>query len=135
MGSVVQRVKELQLPENEYVVIGSGLLDALNLREAHDLDLAVSDQLFDAFAASGNFNKLERYGAEVLEGSTEVTKDIEVWKQWQDDLPFEVLSSKTVIVDGVAFAHPETIIGRKELRSLEKDLRDIKLLKEHYHYE
>lgn len=135
MGTIVQRVKQLALPDGEYLVIGSGLLDALNLRDAHDLDLAVSESLFEVFAASGDFKRLSKYGSEVLEGKTDSTKDIEIWKQWQDDLPFEVLIQRTVTVDGAVFAHPETIIGRKEARGLEKDLNDIRLLKEHYSYE
>lgn len=135
MGNIVQRVKQLVLPEGEYLVIGSGLLDALNLRDAHDLDLTVSESLFETFAATGEYNRLMKYGSEVLEGNTDATKDIEIWKQWQEDLPFDVLIQKTVTVDGAVFAHPETIIGRKEARGLEKDLNDIRLLKEYYHYE
>lgn len=126
MSSLVDRVKSLQLPKGQYVVIGSGLLDALGLRKAGDLDLAVSDTLFEQFHASGEYTLEEKYGAEVL-----TSDDIEIWKQWQKDLPFSELIKNAVEVDGVAFVHPDVIIQRKSERGLAKDIEDIRLLKEH----
>lgn len=134
MSRVIDEVVKLNLPEGEYVVIGSGLLDALELRPAGDIDLAVSPRLFEVFAGSGDFIQSQRYGADVLTGATSDTEHLEIWKQWQDDIPFFELIKNTVKVDGVTFAHPLTIIDRKQLRGQDKDLKDIALLKKHYDY-
>ncbi len=46
MSDYIKRVKKLNLPTNEYVVIGSGLLDVLGIRKAVDIDIVASRQLF-----------------------------------------------------------------------------------------
>lgn len=135
MSKSIALVKQLTLPESEYVVIGSGLLDALGLRESRDLDLAVSEGLFEVLSSTGAYELETKDDAPVLIGNTEETRTIEVWKQWHKDLPFEKLIQKTVIVDGVVFAHPAIIIDRKTRRNQLKDSTDIRLLKEYFNYE
>ena len=43
-----ERVKDLGLPLGQLIVIGSGLLDQLGIRAASDIDLVVSNELFNA---------------------------------------------------------------------------------------
>ncbi|MFA5841907.1 MAG: hypothetical protein WC835_03050 [Candidatus Paceibacterota bacterium] len=43
--NIAQRVKKLNFPIGEYVVVGSGLLDALGLRKANDIDVAITQKL------------------------------------------------------------------------------------------
>jgi len=38
--NIVGRLKKLNLPLGQRVVVGSGILDALGIRPAHDIDLA-----------------------------------------------------------------------------------------------
>ena len=127
MSSLTEKVKQLALPDGEYVVIGSGLLDALGLRESHDLDLVVSDNLYQKLRASGVYSIEEKYNEEVL-----VADDIEVWSNWKSDADFDVLIQSAYKVEGVTFAHPDIIIKRKTERGSEKDLNDIRLLKEYF---
>jgi len=54
---IFKKLKELNLPEGKYVVIGSGLLAALGLREANDLDLLVSADLLAGLIKSGRYIK------------------------------------------------------------------------------
>lgn len=124
--AIVERVKALGLPLDQLVVIGSGLLDAYGLRQAADLDLSVSPELFESLKKSGDFTLNERSGLPFL-----YKDDVEVWLGWNADIVFEDLKTDAVYVDGVAFANPAVIIKRKTERGLEKDLRDIKLLEEY----
>ena len=121
--SIIERVKKLQLPQGEYVVIGSGLLDALKLREAHDLDIVASDSLFQMLRNSGEYEIKEKYGKELLESDA-----VEIWTDWKDDAPFETLLQAAIQVEGVTFASPDVIIKRKKERGTPKDIADIQLL-------
>lgn len=132
MSSVVSRVQQLGFVKDEYVVIGSGLLDALGLRVSGDLDLAVSDELFARLSATGHYEQRQKNGTTFLVGTTELTAGLEIWRDWKQDLPFSELRTRTVEVDGVVFAHPSVIIERKSERGLAKDLTDIQLLTEYY---
>ncbi len=124
--SILERVKQLQLPEGEYVVIGSGLLDAWGIRVTQDIDLAVSDTLYKILRASGQYTIEEKFDDELLTGS-----DIEIWRDWKADAPFEVLSKTAVEIDGIKFVHPDILLKRKMERGTPKDIKDIELLKEH----
>lgn len=128
MGTLLQRVKTLNLPPDDYVVIGSGLLDALNLRESGDIDLVVGERLFIELQQSGKYRTEIRHEQPML-----TNDDVEVWGDWKADAPFAVLRDSAVVIEGVAFANPEIIIKRKSERASLKDLRDIQLLEEYFH--
>jgi hypothetical protein len=124
--SVIERIKELQLPSGQYVVIGSGLLDAYGLREANDIDLVVLPNLFDQLRASGLYTECHK-GQEVY--LTE--KNIEIWLDWGAEFTCEHLLTSAVVIEGIAFVNPDILIHKKRSRGTVKDLDDILLLKEH----
>lgn len=67
--SVIDKVQALGIPEDQYVVIGSGLLDARGLREVSDVGLVVTDGLFDRLSQDKRFRKehrnLEKYRRDI----------------------------------------------------------------------
>lgn len=121
------RVKALNIPLDQVVVIGSGLLDQLGLRTAHDVDLAVSPQILTAAKSSGEYEcgvkGADRYCRK---------KGLELWSNWGEELPYDALVSKAIVDDGVRFVAPNTLIAKKRQRGTTKDLSDIALLEEHY---
>ena len=126
MSSILQKAKALNFPKGEYVIIGSGLLDAWGLRTSHDIDLVVSPALFTKLRESGEYTIEEKYGDEVL-----LLGDIEIWRDWKKDAPFDTLLASAIEVEGEPFVHPDILIKRKTERGSEKDLEDIRLLKEY----
>ena len=126
MGEIVSRVKALGLPLDELVVIGSGLLDAYGLREASDVDLAVSEPLFEQLKKVGGYTLGIKHDDEVL-----IDNNVEIWRDWVAS--YEELAKDAVTVDGVRFASPAYIIERKQQRGWDKDLNDIRLLQEYLH--
>lgn len=40
--NIFEKVKELNLPSGKYVVVGSGILDAMGIRPASDVDIAAT---------------------------------------------------------------------------------------------
>lgn len=130
--SIIDRVNALGLPDGEYVVIGSGLLDAYGLRAARDVDLVVSDALFQALASDARYRS-EKNDRGVQFLTRRDGDAVEVWRDWFPDAPFSVLNASAVTVDGVAFAAPEIIIQRKKQRGSQKDMADIALLEGYCH--
>lgn len=123
--SIVERVKELGLPLDQVVVIGSGILDALELRPARDIDLVVTPGLFAQLHSTG------RYQASVVRGEMVLQRDDqEIWQSWGSGaVPnFGALYSEGVTYRGVRFAHPRFVLAQKRQRDTPKDQRDIALL-------
>ncbi len=126
--TIVERVTALALPLDEVVVIGSGLLDALNLRRSRDIDLAVSQRLFCELKASGQYVLRVKHGEEVLEA-----EGIEIWQSWGEsaDMQYESLARTGVKIKGVVFCHPDIVVDHKRQRAQGKDMRDIALLEQY----
>jgi hypothetical protein len=122
--SIILRVKALGLPLNEIVVIGSGLLDALELRNADDIDLAVSERLFNELARSGEYEQGEKHGERYL-----LKGDTEIWASWGRDAPFESLKATAERIDDVMFVNRTSLIEWKIHKGRVKDLQDVELLK------
>lgn len=122
--SIVERVVATRLPLDQLVVIGSGVLDALELRAARDIDLVVTPGLFAALKQSGDYQYSIRHGEEVLEKD-----DQEIWLSWGGATPnYSKLFAGGVTVGGVRFAHPEFVLGWKRHNNRVKDAADIQML-------
>lgn len=121
--TVIEKVRALNLPNDQYVVIGSGLLDAWGLRVASDVDLVVSRQQFDALAAQEQYMHGVKNSDRYL-----VWNEYEIFDNWGEDASFETLLQDSILVDGVRFVSPQYLIAWKRGRGLEKDLRDVALL-------
>ena len=50
---IFKEIEQLDLPANEYVILGSGVLGALGIRDIADIDLLVSPSLFDQLRKRG----------------------------------------------------------------------------------
>ncbi|RYF29042.1 MAG: hypothetical protein EOO17_03110 [Chloroflexi bacterium] len=124
--TIVERVKSLNLPLDQLVVIGSGIVDALDMRASQDIDLAVSGQLFEQLRFSGDYQVNERHGDIVLERD-----DVEIWQDWGDDLPYDMLARGAVVIGGVQFCHPATVLRWKQDHGRQKDTEDIQLLRQY----
>ncbi|HET8883842.1 MAG TPA: hypothetical protein VFM68_00020 [Candidatus Saccharimonadales bacterium] len=126
--SIIDRVRQLNLPLDEVVVIGSGVLDALKLRPAGDVDLVVTANLF-ADLASGNDWQITAKGHEVMLQQD----DVEAFLSWGSEAKpnFRALYDEGTTIDGVRFASPQFVVDWKKQRMSEKDKADITLLEEY----
>lgn len=123
---IIKEVKKLNLPFGQYVVIGSGLLDALGLREADDIDIAVTKELLEKLRAEGGWKEETRYNKPFL-----LKENIEIIGRlnWDDyPTPVETAIETALVIEGVPFLSInetkkfKTALGRK------KDFIDIELL-------
>ena len=128
----VDKVKALNLPLDQIIVIGSGILDQLGIRPASDIDLAASSDLMKKFSEeSGDwikkFDDNQRFYFVKDDGSAEV------WDGWVFDgqvVSYGELLSQSVEYDGVRFVDLKFLRKWKSWRGREKDVQDVKLIDE-----
>ena len=126
------KVKALNLPLDQIIVIGSGILDQLGIRPASDIDLAVSSDLMKKLSEESSdwikkFDDNQRFYFIKDDGSAEV------WDGWEFDgqvVSYDGLLDYVVEYDGVRFVNLEFLSRWKKWRSREKDVQDVKLIDE-----
>jgi len=67
--NIIERVKKLNFPFGEYVIIGGGVLDALGIRATNDVDAAVTQKLFKELRATGEWEEEAKHGKIFLKRS------------------------------------------------------------------
>ncbi|MCC6323412.1 hypothetical protein IT400_01325 [Candidatus Nomurabacteria bacterium] len=125
--NIIEKVKSLNLPLGQYVIIGSGIMDALGIRNAVDVDLAVLPELHKRMRESGEWNEEDRFGRIFLTKDVfECNPDIS-WDQYPTTTE-QAITSATVI-NGVPFMNLKELIKFKTALGREKDYKDIELIK------
>ena len=125
----VQRVKELNFPLDQLVVIGSGLLDVYGLRTADDIDLVASEDLYVKLRQTGAYHESTMHNELYL-----FSDKLEIWKTWGSKYDYQTIRSTSITIEGVSFINPDLLIVKKRELGRDKDLADIKLL-EQYQYD
>ena len=126
------KVKALNLPLDQIIVIGSGILEQLGIRPASDIDLAASYDLMKKLSEessdwSKKFGYNQRFYFVKDDGSAEV------WDGWDFDgqaVSYDDLLDYAVKYDGVRFVDLEFLRKWKSWRGREKDVRDVELIDE-----
>ena len=122
------RVKALGLPLGQCIVIGSGIMGALNIRESSDIDLVVTKELFADLKRKG-WRLGIQHNEEVLQKD-----DAEVWLTWSisgETAYFDDLMLRSMSINGVQFTTPEYVMQWKQHMAHPKDVRDVKLLEKY----
>ncbi len=127
---IISKVKELNFPEGSYVVFGSCPMAAAGIREAKDIDMLVSEEVFADLQKAGW--KLAYKGPK----DKPIVHDIfEAHYNW-DFSPYspslKQLLSTAIILDGVPFASLQEVRKWKSV-SGPKHLPDIGLIDHYLH--
>ena len=133
--NIKQYLRDLRLTPANSIVIGSGILSALAIRESNDIDLVVDPNMYNRLSQDSRFEKKVKREKEILvwdlfEIGTSWTV---VGKKWS----FDDLLDQSIIIDDVRYNSIEFLLAAKEdwvknddiVR--QKDLDDIKLMKEY----
>lgn len=123
MPNFIERVQKLNLPLDQVVVIGSGLLDVLGMRRARDVDLVVSRAVFDKLRQTAGYQLNYKADQPYL-----TFEDYEIWTDWGSEYSFEVLQASATTIDGVMFVNKDILIEKKLSRSLPRDIKDVEML-------
>ncbi len=127
--TIVERVQQLDLSADSYVVFGRAPLVLAGLRESEDIDILATPELMDALEARG-WQRVDAYP-----GVRNVAYDVfDAYDTWQfgDYNPSvaELLATAT-IVDGVPFASLAEVRAWKVAFGREKDAEDVKRIDEY----
>lgn len=116
---IIERWKLLNYTPSEYWVVAGSAMVLHGLREAtSDIDLGCTKVLADALESSG-------YKTTVLDDETRkisVAEDVEVFENW--------LFDEVVIIEGIPVISLKGLLEMKKQLGREKDIEDIKLIKE-----
>lgn len=120
-------IRQLGLPSQDYIVTGSGVLGALGLREAGDIDLVVSQVAYEEFGDAGTWQRKcypdGAYG--LVDGIYEAGLD---WDSETGEPNLHELKQEETVIDGVPFVSLPRLRGWKQKMGRPKDLTDILLI-------
>jgi hypothetical protein len=132
--NIKSRLSDIGLSADNCVVIGSGILSALHLRESKDIDVVVTEEKYKELADNNRFKKAQNHGREVLTDDLfEIgTSWTVVGKNWK----FNDLLNHSTIVDGVRYNIIEFLLDAKRRwiadgEGRQKDIDDVKLMEQY----
>lgn len=121
--STSEMVRRLKAPESEYMVIGGAVLEALNIRETHDVDLVVSDAFYALLKSEKKWQEYTQdNGKNILSH-----EGYNVMHSWMG-MDLERLEKHMQIIDGVRYMGTQDLIKAKRQLARKKDLNDVALL-------
>jgi|AntRauTorckE6833_2_1112554.scaffolds.fasta_scaffold69061_1 hypothetical protein len=125
---MTDELNKLSIDKNSFVVVGSGVIVQLGLKEFTDIDLVVTRNVFKKLAKdpswqTGSFTNGEKY---LMQGDVELMLS---WDSASGKPNFDDLVEDSVSIDGYQFAKPERVYEWKLKMNRPKDKRDIKTLK------
>ncbi len=119
--------RKLKLPDGKYVIYGSGPLGVRGIREIHDLDVVVTDDLYQKL--------LKKYPKKEI--NDEKKKFIKLGKIELIPASYSLIRNikkviaEADIIDDLKFIKLEDLIKWKKKMARPKDFEDIKLIKEY----
>ncbi|OGZ63868.1 MAG: hypothetical protein A3A98_01100 [Candidatus Staskawiczbacteria bacterium RIFCSPLOWO2_01_FULL_40_39] len=124
--NIFERVKKLNFPLGEYVVIGAGILEAIGIRNTHDVDIIVAPQLFEKLRESKIYKEEIKWGKIFLIGDEiEIGTKLD-WENYSTTI--EEAINTAAIINGVPFLNLEETIKFKRAMGRKKDFKDIELI-------
>ena len=124
--NIISKIKELNLPIGQYVVVGSGTLDILGIRSAIDIDIAVTKEFHQKLRETGEWEEVKKYGKIFLKKDVfEINPELR-WEKYNTTIDQAIKSA--LIIDGIPFMNLEELCKFKKALGREKDLKDIILI-------
>ena len=126
-----KHVKELGLPLDQIIIIGSGILDQLGIRQSADIDVATNREALEEIARSDDWvEKIDKNQRQYL---VKYDGSVEIWDGWEIDgriVEYDELLGYAVEYDGVKFVNLDFLRRWKNWRGREKDMQDVRLIDE-----
>jgi hypothetical protein len=127
-------LQKLGLNPNNSLIVGSGILQALGIRNSQDIDVVASQEIFDHLKKSGNFRVAEDHGREILRNDS-----FEIGTEWDVlDKPyrFEDFVNDSIVINGVRFITIDFLYKAKKSwvegnYARPKDIEDVRLIEKY----
>lgn len=118
---IKSKILSLNLPKDSFIVVGSGILQALGIRDSDDIDMVVSQEAF---------GKLDQAGWQHDKWSDQVVlkrDEFDIGTTWAGE-KVGTLLQKATVVEGIPYLSLADLRAWKSNRGRPKDLRDIELI-------
>ena len=131
-AEIISTIKDLDFPAGEHVVFGGGCLALRDIREASDLDLFVTKEVFDKSLANNNwacnsFNGRNPHLIGQLRGV-----EVQLFSEWDKDEAWQPdirgYLERPEFVRGIACMPLAELLEWKGSIARPKDIRDIRLV-------
>lgn len=128
--NIIEKIKSLNFKADQYVIIGSGIMDALGIRKAADVDISVTKELFEELRKTGDWEEITKYiDRPFLKRDVfEINQKLD-WNDYYTTTEEAIASAQ--IIEGVPFMNLQELCKFKKTMGREKDFNDIKLIKEY----
>ena len=123
---IFEKLKELNLPSGKYVVVSSGAFDALGIRPASDIDIAVTKDLHEELRKDGTWKETELYKKIFLQKDVFTIIPELNWEKYETTTEEAIASAMNI--NGFPFMNLEELLKFKKAMNREKDTKDIELL-------
>jgi hypothetical protein len=130
ISELISKIKELNLPDGHYMVMGSAILQIFGIRIAQDIDLLVSPELFKELKEKRGWHVHPKYSTSIDNADCTVGAKQSLDFMRQNYTLKDILSS-AYWYEGIPFENLEMLIDAKTQLGREKDLKDIQLIKEY----
>lgn len=129
---IKSKLNEAGLSPDNAIIIGSGILNALKIRESHDIDVVVSLEKYQELALDGRFKKEMKRGREIL--ANDLLEIMTSWTVLGKTWTFDDLQEHSVVIDNVRYNSVQFLLDAKKSwikdddGVREKDLKDVELM-------
>jgi len=129
MKELLKELQKLHLPQDQYAIYGSGPMAIRKIRPAKDLDVIVTDNLFQKLKQNYSWEKkLGKYSGRIKLGRIEIYP-ASAWEPQVYGLANYIKRAESI--DRFKFVRLDDLIKCKKMMGGEKHLSDIKLIKKY----
>ena len=135
LNTQIKNLKKLDLPNDNFVVVGSGALAIRGIREAQDIDIIVTHSLWDEMAQKYKIG-LNQWGIEniCLNNDIEILNPVQSIFGNSKYIPAQEIFNKADMFYGIKFINLEHLKKIKEQLGRKIDLQDIVLIDDFIKY-
>ncbi len=124
---LLKELDKLNLPKDKYAISSSGPMAIRKIREAKDIDIVVSDDLWQELSVKYEVKHLDK--GDVID----INEHVQALSNFKPDLNLDIRSNNEQIqdaeeFDGYKFVRLEDVIRFKKVIGREKDFKDIDLI-------
>ena len=127
-----KELSKYNLDSTNSVIIGSGPLQALGIRESKDIDIVVNNQMFEKLSLLKNFRKGEYpEGHYYLKNEVFQIGDRLLISKININKTYNHIFKNSFVVNGLRYMKLDFVLKIKKLLQRPKDIHDIKLIEEY----
>lgn len=120
--NIAAEISSLELPPRSYMIVGSGILNALGIRESNDIDLLVSGSVFLTLQEQGW--QIESRGDDTFKATS---GSFDCMTDWYGQDVATMLENAQYIED-IPYMSLEDVYNWKQKLQRPKDILDLKLI-------